>query len=74
MKKSYKQKELKNMVELGLAKDITNEDYDCLDDDRPLEKIAVSRGTYGMNGGLIKGKSGQLYVITARNSLLFRFF
>lgn len=72
--KDYKLKELKNMVALGVAKDITNEDYDCLDDDRPIEKLGVSRGAYGMNGGLIRGNSGQLYVIHARNSLLFRFF
>ena len=72
--KRMTQKELKNLVKMGVAKDITNESYDCLDDDRPIEKICTSKGTYGMNGGLIKGKSGQLYVITARNSLLFRFF
>lgn len=72
--KEYKRKELKNLVTIGAAKDITNEDYDCLDDDRPIEKIGISRGVYGMNGGLIRGASGQLYAICARTSLLFRFF
>ncbi len=71
--KEYKRKELKNLVVIGAAKDITDEDYDCLDD-RPIEKIGISCGVYGMNGGLIRGASGQLYAICARNSLLFRFF
>lgn len=70
----YTLKELKNLVALGVAEDITCADYDCLEDERPLERIGCSRGVYGMNGGLIRGKSGKLYVICARNSLLFRYF
>ncbi len=73
-KKHWTQKELKNLVKLGVAEDITNEDYDCLDDEHPIEKLGTSKGAYGMNGGLIRGASGKLYVITSRNSLLFRFF
>lgn len=72
--RKYTQKELKNLVALGVAEDITDADYDCLENDHPLERLGCSHGVYGMNGGLIRGKSGKLYVIRTRNSLLFRYF
>ena len=71
MKKMLK-KELKNLVKLGCAKDITNWD---LDDEAfyKLEKIALSVGVNGVSGYLLKHReTGKLYVILARNANLMR--
>lgn len=38
-----------------------------------LRKVAVSHGTYGMNGALLEGNNtGDLYKVCARNSTLFQ--
>lgn len=72
--KTMKQKEIKNLVKLGVAIDITAEEGN-LDRYRQLDPIAVSRGKYGMNGGLLKDyETGKLYAITARNAALFYYF
>ena len=72
--KTMKQKEIKNLVKLGAAVDITSEEC-SLTRYRQLDPIAVSRGKYGMNGGLLKDcQTGKLYAITARNSALFYCF
>ena len=72
--KTMKQKEIKNLVKLGVAVDITSEEC-SLDRYRRLDPVAVSRGKYGMNGGLLKDfQTGKLYAITARNSALFYYF
>ena len=68
------QSEIKRLVKTGAAIDITtappSEELWT-----NTEKIAVSRGTYGMNGGLLKDRrDGQLYAITARNTALFYYF
>lgn len=70
--KKYTLKALKEFVLLGVAIDITNAEYPCISGD--YDKIGYSSGIYGINGGLIQDKSGQLYVITCRNSNLFRYF
>ena len=69
-----KQSEIKRLVKTGAAIDITtappSEEVWT-----NAEKVAVSRGTYGMNGGLLKDRrDGQLYAITARNTALFYYF
>lgn len=72
--KTMKQKEIKNLVKIGAAVDITNKET-SEEIWRNMERIAVSRGIYGMNGGLLKDKrNGVLYAITARNSSLFYYF
>ena len=72
--KTMKQKEIKNLVKLGVAVDITAEEG-SLTRYRQLDPIAVSRGKYGMNGGLLKDYgTGKLYAITARNAALFYYF
>lgn len=72
--KTMKQKEIKNLVKLGVAIDITAEEGN-LDRYRQLDPIAVSRGKCGMNGGLLKDfQTGKLYAITARNAALFYYF
>ena len=69
-----KQSEIKRLVKTGAAIDITtappSEELWT-----NTEKLAVSRGTYGINGGLLKDRrNGQLYAITARNTALFYYF
>lgn len=71
--KKYTLKEIKRFVTLGAAVDITNASRPAIQE--PFEKIGVSRGIYGINGGLLQGKSsGTIYAITARNSNLFYYF
>ena len=71
--KQYTRKQLKEYVRLGLARDLTEVDPDTLP--KWYEKIGVSRGVYGLNGGLIwDNVLGGYYVILARSSNLFRIF
>lgn len=59
--KQYTRKQLKEYARLGLARDLTEVDPDTLP--KWYEKIGVSRGIYGMNGGLIWDKvTGKLFV------------
>lgn len=72
--KRITQKEIKNLVKLGAAVDITAEEG-SLEKYRRFDPLAVSRGKYGMNGGLLRDhETGQLYAITARSSALFYYF
>lgn len=72
--KRYTLRELKNLVELGAAIDISNAPT-SLDQYRRLDPIGVSHGKHGMNGGLLRdNQTGQLYAITSRNSALFFYF
>ena len=69
-----KQSEIKRLVKIGAAIDITtappSEELWT-----NAEKVAVSRGIHGMNGGLLKDRrNGQLYAITARNTALSYYF
>lgn len=70
------QKSLKTLVDDGRAKDITRlDDTETrkLDEKHGrLERVKVIHGTYGMNGALLQSnKTGEYFVITARNSNLF---
>lgn len=47
--KTYTRKQLKEYARLGLVRDLTQADPDTLP--KRYEKIGVSRGIYGMNGG-----------------------
>ena len=69
----YTLKELRRLVAIGAARDITSVNADNLLKSN-YEKIGYSRGIYGINGGLIKDADGNFYAITARSSNLFRFF
>ena len=62
-------KEIKMMVAVGMAKDITNAEYETLP---RLENVALSFGVYGMNAGLFRDDAGNFYAVLARNSLLFQ--
>lgn len=71
--KKYTLREIKRFVSLGLAQDITTASRPAIKE--PFEKIGYSAGIYGINGGLLQGKSsGTIYAITARNSNLFYYF
>lgn len=72
------QKQIKDYVRDGIAIDITNYEFDEMNQflrEHNLDKIAVSRGVYGMNGGLLQDRdTGEMYAITARNSALMMAF
>lgn len=72
------QKQIKDYVRDGVAIDITNYGFSEMKDflhSHDLDKIAVSRGTYGINGGLLQDRdTGEMYAITARNSALMMAF
>lgn len=72
---TLKQKELKDMARFGQAEDITTiSDAEAKElKKKGIETIGVSRGTYGMNGALLRDNEGNKYVITARSSNLFYF-
>lgn len=72
---TLKQKELKDMVRSGKAEDITTLPDEEAKELRKkgIETVGVSRGTYGMNGALLRDKDGNLYAITARSTNLFYF-
>lgn len=62
-------KSLRNLVNLGVATDITDREFGTLPH---LDCVETTHGCYGMNGGLFKDNAGKLYVVLARNSLLFQ--
>lgn len=76
--RKYTLKELKNLVKIGAASDITNFDFDQMNKFlhlHTLEKIGYSSGVYGINGGLMQDRNtGALYAITRRNGTLFMAF
>lgn len=71
-----KQREIKSLIKTGIAKDITYSSFDEINKlikDTALETIAVSSGTYGMNGALFRDvKTGTLYAIGSRTNALFQ--
>ena len=76
--KKYTQRELKNLVALGVAEDITRGDNETREAIESVEgsytQIGYSAGVYGCNGMLLQGhKTGKLYAITARTSAIFVF-
>lgn len=73
--RKYTQKELRQLVRLGVAEDYTNKPADYMYTLRRLEKVGYSSGVYGINGGLVQDtETGQLYVVIGRCSNLFILF
>lgn len=70
--KQYKQKELRRMVELGLAINLTNS-HSREDLGERYSQIGYSKGIYGCNGKLLEGESGQWYAIIGATSALYIF-
>lgn len=71
--KKYTQKELKNLVNLGLAVDVTRAgEREAIPEN--YTQIGYSAGVYGCNGMLLKGlETGQLYAVTNRTTAVFIF-
>lgn len=65
-------KEIRKLVEKGLAEDITN-GRDRSEIKEPYTLIAIATGLYGVNAKLFKGESGKLYAITKRTTALYIF-
>ena len=64
-------KQLKDMVEEGVAVDITNHpDVYKLSREKGLDCIGTGLGIYGVNCAMFKGNDGKIYVITKRNTNL----
>ena len=67
-------KTIKNLVKNDIAIDISklpNEECKKIDVE---EKLYISSGVYGINGGAFRGKDGNIYAIISRSSNLFYFF
>lgn len=74
----YTQKQLRSLVENGVAIDISHYDNDGRNSIEQKEtsytQIGYASGIYGCSGMLIKGrKTGQLYAITSRTQAIFIF-
>ena len=67
-------KTIKNLVKNNIAIDISKlSNKECKKIDVE-EKLYISSGIYGINGGAFRGKDGNIYAITFRSSNLFYFF
>ena len=65
------QKEIKGLVQIGAAIDVTNVDVPA--PKGHFEKLMWSKGVYGANGVVVKDTGdGKLYAVTSRSSNLFR--
>ena len=65
------QKEIKRLVQIGAAIDVTN--VEVPDPKGYFEKLMWSKGAYGANGVVVKDTGdGTLYAVTSRSSNLFR--
>lgn len=73
--RKYTQKELRELVRLGVAEDYTNKPHEYAYTLNRLEKVGYSTGVYGMNGGLVRDpETGTLYAIIGRCTNLFIIF
>lgn len=73
--RKYTQKELRQLVQLGVAEDYTNKPSEYIYTLRRLDEVDYSSGIYGINGGLVKDtETGQLYAVIGRCSNLFILF
>lgn len=73
--RKYTQKELRQLVRLGVAEDYTNKPSEYIYTLRRLEKVGYSSGVYGINGELVQDtETGTLYAIIGRCSNLFILF
>ena len=68
----YSQKQLKNLVENGVAIDVTySHDSNVIPEH--YRQIGYASGLYGCSGMLLKGDSGQLYAVTTRSQAIYLF-
>lgn len=67
-------KTIKNLIKNDIAIDITTLSNEECKKISVEERLYVSTGIYGINGGAFRGKDGNTYAITSRSSNLFYFF
>lgn len=67
--KKYTTRQLKELVKTGAATDITDT-ISRTTIPEPYDKIGYSKEIHGINGLLMRGKSGKLYAITSRSTAL----
>ena len=67
-------KEIKNLVKNNIATDISKLPNEECKKIQVEERLYVSNGVYGINGGAFRGSDGNIYAITSRSSNLFYFF
>jgi hypothetical protein len=65
-------KEIRRLVEKGLAEDITN-GKDRKEIKERYTLVGYASGIYGVNAKLFRGESGKLYAITKRTTALYIF-
>lgn len=70
--KKYTTRQLKELVKIGAAIDVTDA-ISATAIPEWYDKIGYSRGINGLNGLLMKGKSGKLYAITSRSTAIMLF-
>lgn len=68
----FTQKQLRNLVKVGAAKDVTDAHETNVIPENYTE-MGYSSGLYGCNGMLLRGASGQLYAVTSRSSAIYLF-
>ena len=68
----YSQKQLKNLVENGVAIDVTYSHNSNVIPEH-YGQIGYASGLYGCSGMLLKGDSGQLYAVTTRSQAIYLF-
>ena len=78
MMRRYTQKELRELVNTGIAVDISKGTLETrqqlLEKEEYLEQIGYSAGMYGCNGKLLQGdKTGQWYVVVGRSQAIYIF-
>ena len=76
--KKYTLKQLKSLVNNGLAVDLTKGNNDTykkiIEKESYLSQVGYASGIYGLNCKLLKGdNTGTLYAITAKSSALYIF-
>ena len=67
-------KTIKNLVKNNIAIDISKLSNEECKKIEVEEKLYISSGVYGINGGAFRGSDGNIYAITSRSSNLFYFF
>lgn len=70
--KKYTQKELRKLVDIGTALNLTKS-HNREDLGERYEQVGYSKGIYGCNGKLLQGESGQMYAIIGATSALYIF-
>lgn len=73
--RKYTQKQLRELVRLGVAEDYTAKPSEYIYALRRLDKVGYPAGVYGIIGGLVEdAETGQLYAIIGRCANLFILF